>query len=219
MVATSSSGRAASAKRGGPLHGRPAWCFFAPANHRIVQLEGDGDGDSQQHLSPSSLENYPYADKSRFVLTTAKAEHRRALPSAKHDRALLDPADPRFEKVLATDSLGSVDLLTPVQRVEIQGLERLRRRFVPLNERKLCTRRERDSSRATLDNPYRQFTDKGQRKPLIAQLLEGQFYHPAPSQPAARTQFVAENKRNCRLASALLRHIRAGNDLPQAADW
>lgn len=198
----SKSGKATSSQPDPQTNGRPAWCFFAPTSNRGVSIEG------------TSLQR----GKSNYLITVAKEEHGYGIPSAKRDAAywwgtsLAEQANAAEPD--PTDRIPKMDLYTNIQRREWAGKQRINAGFVKKNEQSITLRREKDASKKTLDNDYRQeLLGKPMKtlpgsKPLMTALLEGAFFDlPKPEKPKPKN-FVKANCGSVRAASAQIRQCR-----------
>lgn len=190
-------GAGAAASGGGPAAGgkrvphRAAWCFFAPSSNRVI--EG------------------AHPSKSCYLMTAAVHDHEKFIPSAKMPTALLPQRDPRFTKVLPRDVRGDCDIMTPADREVWEGVQSLRFQFAPRHEATMPVRRLRDQSHNTLDNGYRQFVEKGDSRPLMSRIVEGEFYNePLQKQPKPFS-YLQANRRNVHVASAVMHHVRSSS--------
>ena len=208
----SKAGRAAAAaakgqSTAGGSDGRPAWCFFAPTSNRGVSIEG------------TSLKR----GQSNYLIQVAKEENGYGIPSPKRDAAYYWGTEHAEAANRAepdpTDRVPTQDLYTAAERREWAATQRHKCAYARKNEASLPVRRERDMSRKTLDNHYRQelMGKKNETlcrgtvaagRPLMSALMQGAFFNPPKPVTLRPADYVAANRRGVRAASAHVRQCR-----------
>lgn len=174
-----------------PKNARPAWVFFAHTTKEKA-VEGAHEG------------------KSCYLVHLGKEAHQTVMESFKNDRDIVHL--PNHVPRQARNPFFT-DPLTPIQRAEFQMSHKLKAQHAKRNESGIQQRRIADGSVETLDNTYRQQMDRKTAKPIITGILEGDYYCPDREQPKRGVNFLAQNRRFVRVASAVVGGARSSRVL------